>query len=181
MTFTMKRVLGFLLFALVWAATAKLAHAADLATGQAAPDFTLSDQQKQVRSLSEWRGKWLVLYFYPKNDTPGCTAEACAFRDDWVTLQAMGAEVVGVSVDSSASHAEFAQKYKLPFPLLADEHGEVAQKYGAISDWKVFKLAKRHTFLIDPQGRLAKIYRDVKASEHSDEIVADLKVLQGAR
>ncbi|MGJ4748651.1 peroxiredoxin, partial [Leptospira sp. SA-E8] len=170
MTFT-KRAFGFLLFALVWAATAQLAQSAELVTGQAAPDFTLSDQQKQVRQLSEWRGKWLVLYFYPKNDTPGCTAEACAFRDDWMTLQALGAEVVGVSVDSSASHAEFAQKYKLPFPLLADEHGEVAQMYGAISDWKIFKLAKRHTFLIDPQGRLAKIYRDVKASEHSDEIV----------
>ena len=81
--------------------------------GQPAPEFALPDQQGKVRRLSQWRGKWLVLYFYPKDDTPGCTTEACNFRDDWLHLQALGAEVVGVSVDTSASHAAFAQKYKL--------------------------------------------------------------------
>lgn len=162
-------------------AVAVAAQAAELQIGQPAPEFTLPNQNAKTMSLADWRGKWLVLYFYPKNDTPGCTQEACAFRDDWMTLQALGAEVVGISVDSSASHAAFAEKYKLPFPLLADESGEVARKYDAISDWKVFKFAKRHTFLIDPQGRLARIYRDVKVSEHSGEIIADLKKLQARR
>lgn len=158
-----------------------LAQAAVPQTGQPAPDFALPDQQGKTRRLTDWRGKWLVLYFYPKNDTPGCTEEACTFRDDWLQLQALGAEVVGISVDSSASHAAFAQKYKLPFPLLADEKGEVAARYGTLSDWVVFKYAKRYTFVIDPQGRLAKAYRSVDTAKHSAEIVADLKQLQQAR
>lgn len=149
--------------------------------GQPAPDFELPDQQGKTRKLADWHGKWLVLYFYPKNDTPGCTEEACTFRDDWLQLQALGAEVVGISVDSSASHATFAQKYKLPFPLLADEKGEVAARYGTLSDWLVYKFAKRYTFVIDPQGRLAKAYRSVDTAKHSAEIVADLKQLQQRR
>ncbi len=154
------------------------AQAAVPDVGQVAPDFELPDQQGNTRKLADWRGKWLVLYFYPKNDTPGCTEEACTFRDDWMQLQALGAEVVGISVDSSASHATFAQKYKLPFPLLADEKGEVAARYGTLSDWLVYKFAKRYTFVIDPQGRLAKAYRSVDTAKHSAEIVADLKQLQ---
>lgn len=161
------------------AATA--AQAALPGVGQAAPDFELPDQQGQLRRLASWRGKWLVLYFYPKNDTPGCTEEACTFRDDWLQLSDLGAEVVGISVDSMASHQAFTQKYKLPFPLLADTQGDVAQRYGAISDWKLFKFAKRYTFLIDPQGRIAKVYRSVDTSRHSAEIVADLRALQQAR
>lgn len=149
--------------------------------GQPAPDFALPDQQGKTRKLADWRGRWLVLYFYPKNDTPGCTEEACTFRDDWLQLQALGAEVVGISVDSSASHAAFAQKYKLPFPLLADEKGEVAARYGTLSDWVVFKYARRYTFVIDPQGRMAKAYRSVDTAKHSAEIVADLKQLQQRR
>jgi len=160
---------------------AGLAQAAVPDVGQAAPDFVLPDQQGKLRRLQDWRGKWLVLYFYPKNDTPGCTEEACTFRDDWLQLQALGAEVVGISVDSSASHAAFAQKYKLPFPLLADEKGEVAARYGTLSDWVVFKYARRYTFVIDPQGRLAKAYRSVDTAKHSAEIVADLKQLQQSR
>jgi peroxiredoxin Q/BCP len=157
------------------------AQAAIPQAGQPAPDFALPDQQGKTRRLADWRGKWLVLYFYPKNDTPGCTEEACTFRDDWLQLQALGAEVVGISVDSSASHAAFAQKYKLPFPLLADEKGEVAARYGTLSDWVVFKYARRYTFVIDPQGRLAKAYRSVDTAKHSAEIVADLKQLQQPR
>jgi peroxiredoxin Q/BCP len=157
---------------------AGVAQAAVPEAGQPAPDFELPDQQGKTRKLGDWRGKWLVLYFYPKNDTPGCTEEACTFRDDWLQLQALGAEVVGISVDSSASHAAFAQKYKLPFPLLADEKGEVAARYGTLSDWLVYKFAKRYTFVIDPQGRMAKAYRSVDTARHSAEIVADLKQLQ---
>lgn len=160
---------------------AVLVQAAVPDVGQAAPDFELPDQQGKLRRLQDWRGKWLVLYFYPKNDTPGCTEEACTFRDDWLQLQALGAEVVGISVDTSASHAAFAQKYKLPFPLLADEKGEVAARYGTLSDWVVFKYARRYTFVIDPQGRMAKAYRSVDTAKHSAEIVADLKQLQQRR
>ncbi len=160
---------------------AGLARAAVPDVGQAAPDFELPDQQGKLRRLQDWRGKWLVLYFYPKNDTPGCTEEACTFRDDWLQLQALGAEVVGISVDTSASHAAFAKKYKLPFPLLADEKGEVAARYGTLSDWVVFKYARRYTFVIDPQGRMAKAYRSVDTAKHSAEIVADLKQLQQRR
>ena len=154
------------------------AQAAVLELGQAAPDFVLTDQDGKTRKLADWRGKWLVLYFYPKNDTPGCTTEACNFRDDWLLLQELGAEVVGVSVDTSASHAAFAQKYKLPFPLLADAQGEVATRYGALSDWVVYKFARRQTFIVDPQGRIARIYRSVDSDKHSAEIVADLKQLR---
>lgn len=157
------------------------ASAAALEAGQAAPDFELPDQQGRVRQLAEWRGKWLVLYFYPKNDTPACTTEACHFRDDWAALQALEAEVVGISVDSSASHAAFAQKYRLPFALLADVDGEVAARYGALSDWWLFRFARRHTFLIDPQGRLARVYRSVDSARHAAQIQADLRQLQQGR
>ena len=157
------------------------AQAAVLEVGQSAPDFLLPDQDGKTRQLVDWRGKWLVLYFYPKNDTPGCTTEACNFRDDWLLLQELGAAVVGLSVDTSASHAAFAQKYKLPFPLLADAQGEVAARYGALSDWWLFKFAKRQTFIIDPQGRIARIYRSVDSDKHSAEIVADLRQLRQSR
>jgi peroxiredoxin Q/BCP len=156
------------------------ALAAELQAGQPAPDFELPDQQGRLRRLADWREKWLVLYFYPKNDTPGCTTEACNFRDDWLKLQALGAEVVGISVDSSASHRDFAQKYKLPFPLLADERGEVAARYGALADWVVLRFAQRQTFIIDPQGRIVRVYRSVDSDRHSAEIVAELQRLQRA-
>lgn len=159
---------------------AGVVQAAALETGQAAPDFELPDQNGKTRKLADWRGQWLVLYFYPKNDTPGCTTEACNFRDDWLLLQELGAAVVGVSVDTSASHAAFAQKYKLPFPLLADAKGEVAARYGALSDWWVYKFARRQTFIVNPQGRIARIYRSVDSDKHSAEIVADLKQLRQA-
>lgn len=176
MTSRLRRTLCFSAPALLLTGAAMAADT--LAAGQPAPEFALPDQQGQMRRLAEWRGKWLVLYFYPKNDTPGCTTEACNFRDDWLQLQELGAEIVGVSVDTSASHAAFAEKYKLPFPLLADAQGEVAARYGALSDWVVVKLAKRQTFIIDPQGRVARVYRAVDADRHSVEVVADLRRLQ---
>ena len=146
--------------------------------GSIAPGFSLPDQKGALRNLTEWRGRWVVLYFYPKDDTPGCTAEACAFRDDLAELSALGAQVVGISVDDTLSHKAFAEKYSLPFPLLADATAEVATKYGALSNWLVMKLAKRYTFLLDPAGRIAKVYLEVDTSRHSKEIIADLKLLQ---
>jgi peroxiredoxin Q/BCP len=149
-----------------------------LTIGLPAPDFTLSDETGTTRRLADFRGQTIILYFYPKDDTPGCTTEACNFRDDWQQISAMDAQVVGISVDTSESHKAFAEKYHLPFPLLADVKAEAAVRYGAISDWKFFKFAKRYTFLIDPQGRIAKTYLSVNAERHSEEIIADLKQLK---
>lgn len=148
--------------------------------GQAAPDFRLPDQNGKTHSLGDYRGKWLVLYFYPKDDTPGCTEQACKFRDDLHQLTAMGAQVVGVSVDDTTSHAEFAKKYNLPFPLLADTKGEVAERYGSILNLVVVKFAKRNTFLIDPQGRIAKVYLKADTSRNSKEVIDDLRALAPA-
>ncbi len=145
--------------------------------GDTAPDFRLVDQQGKTKSLSDFSGQWVVLYFYPKDDTPGCTKEACSFRDDLITLEKLGAKVVGISVDDSDSHAKFAAKYHLPFPLLADEDGKVAESYGALANLLVIKIAKRYTFLIDPKGKIAKVYLSVDTSRHSQEIVDDLKKL----
>ena len=149
--------------------------------GESAPDFNLPDAQSQMHQLSDYAGQWLVLYFYPKDDTPGCTKEACSFRDDLFQLEKLGAKVVGVSVDDSESHAEFARKYSLPFPLLSDKDGEVAKRYGALLDLGLIMKAKRYTFLIDPQGRIAKAYLNVDTSRHSQEIIDELKQLTNKR
>ena len=142
-----------------------------------APNFTLNDAKGNKHSLSDYRGKYLVLYFYPKNDTPGCTKEACHFRDDMTQLEKLGAKVVGVSVDSSESNGKFAEKYNLPFTLLADTDGKVADSYHALTNLFVIKIAKRHTFLIDPHGKIKKIYTNVNVSNHSQQIIYDLKAL----
>lgn len=148
--------------------------------GALAPAFSLPDQAGKTHALADYAGRWLVLYFYPKDDTPGCTTEACNFRDDIVRIRKLDAEVVGVSVDSVASHAEFAEKHSLPFPLLADAGGAVAASYGALRDLMVMKLAKRQTYIIDPQGRVAQRYLDVDPETHAAEVVADLERLQKA-
>lgn len=145
--------------------------------GDVAPGFSLPDQHGQVHTLAEFSGKWLVLYFYPKDDTPGCTEEACAFRDDLHEIEDLGANVVGISVDDTGSHAEFAKKYHLPFPLLADSTAEVARRYGSLHDFRIIRFAKRYTFLIDPQGRIGKVYTDVETSRHSKQVIEDLKRL----
>jgi peroxiredoxin Q/BCP len=154
------------------------AHAANLPKpGQRAPAFNLPDQNGKLHRLEDYSGKWVVLYFYPKNDTPGCTKEACSFRDDLFQLEKLGAKVIGASVDDTESHAEFAKKYHLPFPLLADHEGKLAERYGALTNLGLIKIAKRYTFLIDPQGNIAKTYLNVDTSRHSQEIIDDLKQL----
>jgi peroxiredoxin Q/BCP len=145
--------------------------------GNPAPDFNLPDQNGKLHTLQDFRGKWLVLYFYPKDDTPGCTQEACAFRDDLNQITQLGAQVVGVSVDDTDSHAEFAKKYHLPFPLLADKTTETAARYGALLNLYLIKFARRYTFLIDPQGNINKVYLSVETSRHSKQIIEDLKRL----
>ena len=162
---------------LVWA---RIAQSGELPrVGAPAPAFRLPDQHGKEQALADYRGRWVVLYFYPKDDTPGCTKEACAFRDDLHKLSKLGAQVLGVSVDDSASHAQFAEKYHLPFPLLADAGGRVANSYGALRNFGLFRIAKRYTFLIDPEGRLAKAYLQVDTSRHSQEIIEDLLRLIG--
>ena len=146
--------------------------------GQPAPDFKLLDQNGKTHALADFRGKWLVLYFYPKDDTPGCTEQACKFRDDLHKLTALGAQVVGVSVDDTASHTEFAKKYNLPFPLLADNKAETAARYDSLTNLGIVKFAKRNTFLIDPQGRIAKVYLSASTSRNSIEVIEDLKKLK---
>ncbi len=148
--------------------------------GQPAPDFNLPDQNGLLHTLQDYKGKWLVLYFYPKDDTPGCTQEACAFRDDLQQIDELGAQVIGVSVDDTDSHAEFARKYHLPFPLLADKTTETAERYGALMNLFFIKFARRYTFLIDPQGNVNKMYLSVETSRHSKQIIDDLKKLTAA-
>jgi peroxiredoxin Q/BCP len=162
----------------VVAAFALTAQAQDLAPGMAAPSFQLKDHEGKTHRLEDYRGRWVVLYFYPKDDTPGCTTEACNFRDDLPKLRALGVQILGVSIDTADSHAEFAKKYSLPFPLLVDNGGVVAEQYGSLWSLKVVKFAKRHTFIIDPEGKIAHIYRDVKPEEHSRQVMSDVKRLQ---
>jgi peroxiredoxin Q/BCP len=170
----------FGLFALCVAAFNALAEegVVELAIGSPAPEFSLGDQHGKKHSLADYRGQWVVLYFYPKDDTPGCTTEACQLRDDYRGLTKLGAEILGVSVDNAESHAAFSKKHSLPFPLLADNAGQVARQYNAL--WGVWPLrfAKRHTFIIDPKGNIAKIYRKVEPESHSRELIADLQGLQ---
>lgn len=149
-----------------------------LKPGGVAPGFELKDQGRKIHRLSDYAGKWVVLYFYPKDDTPGCTIEACHFRDDIHVLRDMGAEVLGVSLDNEASHDKFAKKYGLPFPLLADVKGKVTESYGSLRSMGPLKMAKRHTFIIDPDSKIAQIYRRVNSKIHSEQVIAELKRLQ---
>ena len=145
--------------------------------GEAAPAFSLPDQTGAVRSLDDYRGRWLVLYFYPKDDTPGCTTEACNFRDDIFKFREAGAEIVGVSLDDVESHEAFAEKYSLPFPILADADHSVATAYGVLTSMGPMKFAKRETFIIAPDGTIARHYAKVKPDEHAAQVLADLNDL----
>lgn len=142
-----------------------------------APDFELTDQDGKVHRLSDYKGKMVVLYFYPKDDTPGCTTEACNFRDDYSAYGKAGLTILGVSPDNVKSHARFAAKYNLPFPLLADEGHIVCEKYGVWGRKKMmgreYDGVFRTTFLIGPDGVIQKAYEGVKPADHSAEILKD--------
>jgi peroxiredoxin Q/BCP len=147
--------------------------------GSPAPDFAAPDQEGTVRTLGGFRGTWLLLYFYPKDDTPGCTKEACGLRDGYAGLRRKGLEIAGVSVDSSKSHKKFAQKYSLPFTLLSDEEKRIVTAYGAWQEksmyGKTYMGTVRMSFLIDPEGIVRKIYPKVKPEEHAEEIARDME------
>lgn len=149
-----------------------------LVEGDIAPEFQLKDHEGRLRRLAEYQGRWLVLYFYPRDDTPGCTREACAFRDDLLTIRALHAEVVGVSVDDTASHARFVSQYHLPFPLLADPLGHTAAAYGALFKLGPLRMARRHTYIVTPEGRIGRIFRHVNPTHHAAEVARTIKELQ---
>lgn len=171
----MKLSLVFILALIAWIGWRAWYTGALPVQGSKAPDFSLPDQNGNIQMSASYSGRWLILYFYPKDDTPGCTKEACAFRDGWQKLHATGVSVVGISVDSQASHHRFAGKYKLPFPLLADVDGAVARRYGVLMDWVVLRTAKRTTFLIDPKGIIHKIYPNVDLNQHVDQVLSDIR------
>lgn len=144
-----------------------------------APQFTLTDEDGKSRSLADFAGQWLVLYFYPKDDTPGCTTEACSLRDARDDLMALGAQVVGISKDEASAHEKFKTKYNLNFTLLSDPEGEVIDAYGA---WGKKMFGKegilRKTFIINPEGQVVKAYGRVTPLGHGEQVVAELKRLQ---
>jgi peroxiredoxin Q/BCP len=161
-------------------AAASTVCAATPEVGSPAPAFHLQDQAGAWHDLGEYRGKWLVLYFYPKDDTPGCTTQACEFRDNIFAFSKQGAVILGISVDDVASHKHFAEEHSLPFTLLADSTKETAKSYGVLrSALGLMEIASRETFIIDPQGRIAKRYASVDPKGHSQTVLADLKGLQG--
>lgn len=149
-----------------------------LEAGMVAPDFELLDETGEKRRLSDYRGKALVLYFYPKDDTPGCTTEACAFRDDYSAYEKAGVVILGVSPDKPKSHAKFKAKYNLPFTLLADEEHAVCEAYGVWGRKKFmgreYDGVFRTTFVIDAAGTIARVFHDVKPAGHSLEVLAAL-------
>jgi peroxiredoxin Q/BCP len=143
--------------------------------GNAAPDFTATNTDGETVRLKDLRGKKVVLYFYPKDDTPGCTKEACSFRDSFAQFRKQGIEVIGVSTDSEASHKKFTAKYKLPFTLLADTDHLIADAYGVYGEKKfmgrTYMGVKRMTFLIDEKGKVRKVFEKVKPEEHAQEVL----------
>jgi len=147
----------------------------ELAAGMDAPAFKLIDQYNIERELKDYENKWLVIYFYPKDGTPGCTTEACSFRDNIEIINKLNTSILGVSVDSNESHKEFSKKYSLPFPILSDINGEVAKKYDSFGSFVGFKYASRHTFIINPSGKIHKIYKKVDPKNHVEEIITELK------
>lgn len=146
--------------------------------GKKAPAFKLPDQDGEVHTMQDYKGKWVLIYFYPKDDTPGCTKEACAIRDDFPAFGKLKAKVIGVSADSVESHKKFAKKYKLPFTLLADVDKKLINAYGVWQKKSMYGREYmgivRSSFLINPKGSIAKIYPKVNPIEHAEEVITDL-------
>ena len=177
----MRRPLLLASFAVCFGLIVAPAFAAVPQVGEPAPDFRLQDQNGHWQTPGDHHGRYLVLYFYPKDFTGGCTTEVCAFRDDIVKLRQAGADVVGVSLDSVKSHEKFAEKYHVPFPLLADSDRKVTEAYGVLNEHMGLHSAKRTTFLIDPQGKIVEVYEDVDPEQNAAQVLADvtrLKALQ---
>jgi peroxiredoxin Q/BCP len=148
------------------------------AVGALAPAFRLQDQTGKWHTLADYKGKWVVLYFYPKDSTPGCTTQACEFRDNIFAYRELNTAILGVSVDDVESHKAFSEENSLPFPILADVDKKVATSYGTLTKYLgIAELARRDTFIVDPQGRVAKHYVKVQPKGHSEVVLGDLKQL----
>ncbi len=152
-------------------------------SGRTAPDFTLPDENGKLHKLKDYRGKTVVLFFYPADHTPGCTVEACNFRDDYLEYRATGAVLLGISPDDVDSHSSFKAKFRLPYPLLADVGHKIADKYGVWGDKVMFgrhyKGLLRTTFVIDGKGKIAKVFPRVSVRKHSEDVLASLQELSG--
>lgn len=149
-------------------------------SGNPAPDFTLNSQEGRPVSLHDFKGKWVVLYFYPKDFTSGCTIEARNFQRDLASYEQKNAVILGISVQDETTHRKFCAKEGLDFKLLADTNYEVSSSYDSLVNLGVAKLSARHTFLVDPQGFVRKVYLNVQAARHSNEVLSDLAALQQA-
>jgi len=171
-----------LLFAGILLMTGIAAAAGAPQVGALAPAFKLQDQTGKWHSLSDYKGHWVALYFYPKDDTPGCTTQACSFRDNVFAFKKENAVILGISVDDVASHKAFAEKHGLPFTLLADPDKAVTREYGVLKTYMgVMEMARRDTFLIDPDGKVAKHYESVEPEGHSQVVLDDIKALKAAK
>ncbi len=176
---TLRRLtVAILAAATLQVAAADTPDAGTPAVGSPAPAFKLQDQTGKWTTLAEQRGKWVVLYFYPKDNTPGCTTQACELRDNIFAFRRADAVILGVSVDDVASHKKFSDDHSLPFPILADSSKATAKAYGVLyKAMGIMEVARRDTFLIDPAGKIAKHYKSVNPKGHSEMVLADLKQL----
>ena len=147
--------------------------------GKPAPSFKLQDQNSRWHQLNQYQGKWLLLYFYPKDNSPGCTEEARQFKSLYPQFKANNTVVLGVSLDDVASHQKFSQKLQLPFPILADHQQQLAQQFGIVSNFGLFKIAKRESFLIDPDGVIVYHYSSVDTQSHANQVLQDVLKMQG--
>jgi len=177
---SIRRTVAPLLLALLCLGGA-VARADAPALGSMAPSFKLQDQNGNWHTLEEYRGKWLVVYFYPKDKTSGCTTQACELRDNIFAFRKIGATIVGISVDDVASHKEFAEMHTLPFTILADPTKQTARTYGVLVKMMgIFELAERDTFIIDPSGKIARHWANVEPKGHSEMVLKALEALQAA-
>ena len=148
------------------------------AVGESAPSFKLQDQNGDWHTLGDYKGKYVVLFFYPKDGTPGCTTEACNFRDNIFAFDDLNTQILGISLDDVDSHKEFSEKYSLPYPILADVEKESAVDYGVLGKFMMMTITKRESFIIDPEGLIVKHYKNVDPDKHTDEVIEELKSLQ---
>ena len=148
------------------------------AVGESAPSFKLQDQNGDWHTLGDYKGKYVVLFFYPKDGTPGCTTEACNFRDNIFAFDDLNTQILGISLDDVDSHKEFSEKYSLPYPILADVEKESAVDYGVLGKFMMMTITKRESFIIDPDGLIVKHYKNVDPEKHTDEVIEELKSLQ---
>ena len=177
----MRKYFPIILFSLCSLCLPMIAFAASLEVGKPAPDFKLSGQDGKVIKLKDFRGKWIVLYFYPKDFTSGCTLEAHNFQRDLALYEKANAVILGVSVDDAESHKNFCVKEGLSFKLLADTDRKVSEMYDSLKDYNGTKMSARNTFLIDPKGKIAKIFTSVKPVTHSEEVLAALNSLSNSK